>query len=174
MEWTIRSATTADLTAIVSIMEQSARAIAHPNWFVTDDIAYIQSHLTQKGEIWVAQCPTGRVGAFLIVHLPGLSPENLGLPLQLPYAQRMQVAHMESIAVHPDFRGHGLQRRLLQQGEASMRTQRYVHLMATVHPDNRYSLRNFLACGYEVADTVRKYGGLPRHILYKRVVPIDG
>ena len=174
MQWTIRRATATDVADIVSIMEQSARTIAHPHWFVTDDAAYIQSHLTQNGETWVAQSPKESISAFLIVHIPGLSQENLGRTLHFCDAQCMQVAHMESIAVHPDARGQGLQKQLLERAEASMRAQRYMHLMATVHPDNRYSLHNFLQCGYQVVDTVRKYGGLPRHILHKCLAPMGG
>ena len=41
--------------------------------------------------------------------------------------------------------------------------------MATVHPENRFSLENFLLEGYEVKATVRRYGGLLRHVLLKDV-----
>ena len=94
--------------------------MARSDWFVADDSGYIEAHLTQKGEIWVAQCETGRLGAFLIVHLPGSFSDNLGEFLQLCREGWSQVAHMESIAVYPDFRGHSLQRQLLQRAEKSM------------------------------------------------------
>ena len=51
--------------------------------------------------------------------------------------------------------------------EAELAEKGYLHLLSTVHPDNQYSLHNLRSLGYTVAATRKKYGGLPRHILYK-------
>lgn len=80
-----------------------------------------------------------------------------------------RVAHMDSLAVRPRFRGRGLQYQLMASAEQYLMTTSYCHLMGTVHPDNRYSLGNFLKLGYRIVTTTKKYGGLPRHVLYKSI-----
>ena len=50
-----------------------------------------------------------------------------------------RVAHMDSLAVRPGFRGRGLQYQLMASAEQYLMTTSYCHLMGTVHPDNRYS-----------------------------------
>ena len=39
-------------------------------------------------------------------------PHNLGMDINLPPEDLIKVAHIQAMAVHPDHRGNGLQRRL--------------------------------------------------------------
>ena len=70
---------------------------------------------------------------------------------------------MDTAAVHPDFRGRGLQRRLIQEAEQVLEGR---ILMCTIHPDNQYSLKNALSLGYTIQKTVARYGSI-RYILRK-------
>ena len=81
----------------------------------------------------------------------------------------MQVAHMETVAVAAGFTGHGLQRKLLIEGEKAAAAAGYRHFMATVHPDNHYSLSNFQRLGYKKIAEALKYGGLRRWVLEKSI-----
>ncbi|MPN33003.1 hypothetical protein SDC9_180486 [bioreactor metagenome] len=74
---------------------------------------------------------------------------------------------MDSMAVLPAYRGHKIQKQMVAAGENELAALGYRHLFCTVHPDNHYSLSNLLELGYTIIVTIRKYGGLPRHILYK-------
>ena len=62
-------------------------------------------------------------------------------------------------------------RQLMAHGEVYLSATSFWHLMGTVHPDNTYSLNNFLNLGYKVVTTTQKYGSLPRSIMYKRIIP---
>ena len=100
---------------------------------------------------------------------PGLSEENLGRDINLSETDLLKVAHMDSVAVLPQYRGHGLQNKLMQAAEAEARQRGYRYLMCTVHPDNHYSKNNVLKQGYHVIATKEKYGGYTRNILLKEI-----
>ena len=184
----IRRGCQEDVKDIVYVMEEAVRSMERPEWFVSDDETFIREHIEKKGFTMVAERQIGendpeaetaplvpfapftsRIGAFLIVKFPGLSEKNLGHILGMPNEQLLKVAHMESAAVLPSWRGMGLQGRLLKAAEKELLGGPHTRLMATVHPDNRFSLENFLREGYEVKATVRRYGGLLRHVLLKDV-----
>lgn len=193
----IRRGSQEDVKDIVYVMEEAVRSMERPEWFVSDDETFIREHIEKKGFIMVAERQIGeegpeaeaaplvplasfapftpftpftpRIGAFLIVKFPGLSEKNLGRTLDMSEEELLKAAHMESSAVLPSWRGMGLQKRLMEAAEKELLGGPHTLLMATVHPENRFSLENFLREGYEVKATVRRYGGLLRHVLLKDV-----
>lgn len=118
------------------------------------------------------------VGAFLEqrlvgfhgVFFPHVSAENLGLDIGLKELELNRVAHMESVSVHPDFRGNGLHlqmaNRLIDyiQNHTS-----YRYLLETVSPENTGSIKNVLKSGLVIVHLKRKYGGLLRYIFYRNL-----
>ena len=76
-----------------------------------------------------------------------------------------QVAVMDSAVVGSDYRGAGLQGRMLQAAEARIDKEKYYYLMCTIHPDNQFSRQNMESQGYEVKKITQCYGGLDRCIL---------
>lgn len=169
--YVIRRANPEDVKSLVYVMKEASRTVEKAEWFVSDDEAFIREHIEKKGFTLVAvpEEEERRVVGFLIIKFPGLSEENLGRLLEYPEEKLMQVAHMDSAAVLPEARGRKLQSLFLQQAERELAGTQYRYFMATVHPDNRYSLQNLLGCGYRVIKTVRKYGGLLRHLLLKEI-----
>ena len=171
----IRRGCQEDVKDIVYVMEEAVRSMERPEWFVSDNETFIREQIGEddpeaETAPLVPFAPfTSRIGAFLIVKFPGLSEKNLGHILGMPNEQLLKVAHMESAAVLPSWRGMGLQGRLLKAAEKELLGGPHTLLMATVHPENRFSLENFLREGYEVKATVRRYGGLLRHVLLKDV-----
>ena len=134
----------------------------------------------------------GELAAFLIVRHPREAEDNLGQELWKMFVEvsperqgehvainRMpadrstrqellqRTAHMESAAVAPSHRGKGLQRKLLARAEEIEIARGTKYLMATVHPDNSYSLRNLEAAGYQCVLETEKYGGLRRKVMCK-------
>ena len=75
---------------------------------------------------------------------------------------------MDNAAVHPDYRGNGLQRRLVQIAEQSLAEQGSRILLTTVHPENQYSLNNMRSQGYSVQMLLNKFGSR-RYILRKDI-----
>lgn len=100
---------------------------------------------------------------------PGLGEENLGRDLGFSDEDLMKSAHMETVIIAPEYRGHHLQARLMAKAEEDLKSAGYKHLLCTIHPENPYSLNNALSLGYKVEKLVEKYGGLPRNILLKEI-----
>lgn len=75
----------------------------------------------------------------------------------------------DTIFVHPDYRGLGLQRRLFAwQAELAVKLGAK-RIFATVAPQNEYSLNNMLACGFEILDRKLLYGNRDRYIMMRQL-----
>ena len=105
-------------------------------------------------------------GVFALA-FPGFDEENLGRDIGLADDELFFVAHMDIAAVRTSFRGHGIQKMLMQKAEKDASALGFRYLMCTIHPDNAASMKSALSLGYEVALTKKKYGGLIRNILLK-------
>ena len=73
-----------------------------------------------------------------------------------------------ALVVHPDWRGNGLQRRMLEAA-LPLLPESITHLGATVSPANPYSLSNALACGFTIRARREMYGGFDRYLLAKEL-----
>lgn len=171
----IGKAEPADLEEIYQIMRQAAALLENRDWYCIDTKEYIETHIADAklGQVWKAE-EQGQTAAFFLVHYPENPDTNMGHHLGLSPEELDRVAYMDSLAVCPAFRGRGLQFRLMQYGEEQLALTSRCHLMGTVHPDNVYSLNNFLKLGYKIIDTLPMYGSLPRHIMYKHIQPAAG
>ena len=166
MDFRIRRASLNDVDGIMEIMEEARCNTEHPDWFAADDAEFVKGHLADKGFVIVAETQDGRIAGFFLVKEPELK-ENLGTYLGFGEDKLARVAVMDSAAVGSQFRGNGLQGKMLEAAEAFLDKERFSYLMCTIHPDNRYSLRNMRSHGYEVKMKTKCYGGLERYILLK-------
>lgn len=164
----IAYATEADVFEIKDMMDK-ALATAEPGWYVADDMDFIRRHIKKEGYT-LKYVIEGKTAAFLIVRRPGLSQDNLGYCFGTISEEKLNnIRHMESVVVAEDYQGRGLHRKLLQKAEFIEKAQKTECLMATVHPDNIFSLRNFAQEGYECLLETEKYGGLKRKVLFKSI-----
>lgn len=72
-------------------------------------------------------------------------------------------------AVLEEYRGLGLQNKMVSKVEELLRNTKYKKFVATVHPDNKYSLNNMLKNGYKIVMQTKLYGGLDRCIIVKNI-----
>ncbi len=165
----IEYATKTDCMELKAVMEQAVAVLPQKDWYVADDIDFLERHIEEEG--YILKCIVEqKIVAFLVVRYPRLEEDNLGYYLpDITKEQLLRVAHMESIAVLQTFRGHKMQKQLLEMAEQIEESKATTYLMATVHPDNIYSKRNFEQQGYSCLLETKKYGGLKRCILLKKV-----
>ena len=95
--------------------------------------------------------------------------EKLGYDLKFDEEQRKQSAHMEIAMVRKEYRGQGLQRKMMEESEQILKEQGYHYLLGTAHPDNVASVNTFLKLQYEQVMTKEKYGGMKRSIFCKEI-----
>lgn len=175
-KFTIRRAGAEDLDAIVSLMETVKAGMINPDWYVTDQRDWIELHLDRHGLIVIAETEEHTLAGYFIADFPFIRLEesdpkgsdNLGEELGLSEEELRLTVHMDSAGVHPDYRGHHLQDRMLKAVEEALQKRPELYYLSTIHPDNHSSLNTMLRNGYVIIKTKEKYGGLLRHILYKK------
>lgn len=148
---------------ILEVYEQ----LENKDVFVYDDLDWVKAHMEEQGFAVVACDSAGKIAASLIVRYPGEAEDNLGRDIGLESAELFRVVHMETAVVLPEYRGHHLERKLIQYAEELLDTRKYRHLLATVSPVNPASYKSVEACGYRVMVTKEKYVGLMRRVYYK-------
>lgn len=173
---TIQRAKQSDVPAITNMMQEASALLPDPTWYVADDEEFVRCHIKETGFVLNAFW-NGAIAGFLIIRFPEKNEDNLGYSLFEewssqnldPKAELLKTAHMESVVVRPPFRSHHIQRDLITEAVSILKKQNYRHLMATVHPENMASLISFQKNGFQIKTTVKKYGGLSRHILYRSI-----
>lgn len=163
MEIQIREGCLSELEDFIRLNHQVQEGMVQSEWFAIDPDEETRE-LAQAGDLrfWVADADGRMAGVFSLIR-PGLRDFNLGYELELTEAELERVIHMDSAAVHPEFRGHAIQRRLISRAEEELEGK---ILLCTIHPDNRYSLQNMQKLGYTVEKKVARYGSV-RYILRK-------
>lgn len=184
---TIRLAQEADMVRVKELMDRVKQNMEHPDWYITDELPWLLRHVSAEGFTVLAEVKPEdneepgaepRLVAFFTVDLPGVrelsggihNPDqgvNLGIDAGFDAQKRLLVAHMDSVAVDPEFRGHHLQGRLVEEAERELSGRMQKFLMCTIHPDNHASLHSMQRHGYRIIATKEKYGGTLRHILLK-------
>ncbi len=102
-------------------------------------------------------------GMFLLC---GKAKENYAWHIGIPDSQVSLWANMDTIAVHPDYRGNGLETALLGRMEA-LCPKEIQGFCCTVSPDNPYSLQSVKRAGYIPVKRTRMYGDHDRYIFKK-------
>ena len=168
MELTFRRGTLADVERFVQFLNDVKAGMEHKVWFYLDPPEEVWRMMTDGSmELWVAMDGERMAAAFTILH-PGRAFCNYGYDLGLPDEELLQVVHMDTSAVHADYRGMGLQRKMVGIAEEKLSGQGRRILLCTVHPENRYSLKNMCQQGYEIQKCVAKYGS-ERFVLRKDI-----
>lgn len=163
---TLRRCTPAEAPAVFALQNEVRAAMPHPEQFVPDTLENIAVYL--RTGVCIGAWQQGRLGAYLILRLCGQSDENYAAFLGVPQSQWQHWANADSAVVHPDWRGNGLQRAMLEAALPLLPPQ-ITHLGATVSPDNSHSLHNAQAGGFVIRCRREMYGGYDRYLLEKQL-----
>jgi hypothetical protein len=105
--------------------------------------------------------------AFTLMVVNRESMRNLGFYLDYGPEMRRQCVTYDTTFIDPQFKGYGLQRFFITLKDSYARNLGATQALATVSPDNKYSLQNLLACGFTIAAEKPMYGRFQRCILRK-------
>ena len=165
-----KQADVSDAGTIADAMVQIRENLEDKQLYVIDTKEDIQYSLDGIHGFGLLALNEKRLAGYFVFRYPDVNEaDHLSVYSQLDDVQKQCVVYMDSVGVLPEFRGLGIQDRLLKAGEAYLAHTKYSHAFATVSPDNPASLRNFQKNGYKILATAEKYGGLMRHILYKKL-----
>ena len=163
---TLRTAKIEDAEDVHNIMQTVYDLLEDKSLYVCDDLNYVKEQI--KNGLGVVACnKEGKIIASFVIRFPKDALDNLGKDLNLPLSVLDRVVHMETAAVLPEYRGKGLQRRMLAYAENMIDKSKYNIFVATVSPNNPASCKTFEKLGYTNILTKEKYGGLERRIYMK-------
>ena len=162
----VRQCGPADAAAFYALQNEVRAAMPHPEQFVPDTQENITAYLAH--DLCLGVFDGARLGAYFILRYCGQSEHNYAAFLGIPQAEWDHWAKADSAVVHPDWRGNGLQRAMLEAALPLLPPQ-ITHLGATVSPDNSYSLRNAQAGGFVIRCRREMYGGYDRYLLEKQL-----
>ena len=135
MNITIRKGTLADTEAYIRLLREVKDAMENQEWFFLDPPDTVREMMADGSmQLWVAEDGERLVGGFDLL-LPGLEDYSYGYDLNFDEEQLLRVVQMDTAAVHPDYRGLGLQKRLMEQAQQQIPAGSI--LLCTIHPDNQ-------------------------------------
>ena len=105
--------------------------------------------------------------AFRALLKPVIDEEHLGLDIGLEKEELEQVMYQEVSVVHPNYRGHGLQKTMGNYIMNEVDTEKYRYVCATVAPFNIPSMKDKFDQGLQIFALKLKYGGLLRYVFMK-------
>ena len=76
---------------------------------------------------------------------------------------------IDSIMIKEKYRGNKLQIKILNYLYNRAKELKLDGLVATIHPENTYSLNNFINNGYKIINTLHIHGGI-RNIVFKKII----
>ena len=158
--------TRVDAPAVYALQNEVRAAMPHPEQFVPDTLENITAYL--QDDLCIGAWCGSRLGGYLIVRFCGESEHNYAAFMDIPRAEWAHWANADSAVVHADFRGNGLQRKMLEAA-LPLFPERITHIGATVSPENSYSLNNALASGFTIVTRREMYGGYDRYLLAKEL-----
>lgn len=167
----IRRGEPKELAAFCALQDEVRAAMPDPELFMPDTEDELRGMLQNDLclGVWLEQ----RLVAFFILRYCGENEHNYANVLGVPQSEWKYWANADSVAVHPDVRGNGLQQRLLALAE-QWRDPAILAIGSTISPHNPYSLNNALACGYTIAKRCMMYGGHDRYVVQKHLAPLPG
>ncbi len=119
-------------------------------------------------EVW-ALWKEEEIAGFCVAIVHENSDFHLGSRLGWDKERQKKASIADLVIVSPPWRGYGMQRFWLNWMESLCKRAGALEMMATVSPNNPYSLANLQACGYQRMKQVRMYGGKKRYIMVKRI-----
>ena len=165
---TFRKGNVNDTERFVQFLADIRASMDHKEWFYLDPPDYVREMMAlERIELWLAMDDDKIAAIFDILH-PGLDACNYGYDLGFDQKDLLRVINMDNAAVHPDYRGRGLQRKLMEKAEAELRERGSFILLCTIHPDNTFSLNNALSRGFLIQKKLNKYNSV-RYFLRKDI-----
>lgn len=166
----IEEASCKDIDEIVFLKQSIWNEMKNKDWYVISGTnkEFLNDVLKREGMILKAVDGDTIVG-FLIIenHLNADSEiiKKLHLEKDIDFC-----IEMDNAGVKREYRGNKLQEQMLKEAEVKMTSKYKIkYILATVHPDNKASLRSLLSMGYQIQSLEEMYQGKKRYIVYKNI-----
>jgi ribosomal protein S18 acetylase RimI-like enzyme len=155
-----------DMMALEEIIIQN---LSDKEIFRTHSPDYFIDHFKVENSVIGVFADDGLI-AYNVLYFPGANEDNFGTDIGLPSDELNKVVHLETVAVHPAFRGNSLQRKMESVHLRTIQEKGYEHVCCMVSPKNHPSLRNILSHGLVIKALKIKFGWRLRYIMHKNLL----
>ncbi|MEJ2157261.1 MAG: hypothetical protein P8X96_18170 [Desulfobacteraceae bacterium] len=159
------------LPLVMALQEVIVQHLPRPDLLQPFSCEFMKQHMGSRGAVlgvFVAR----RLVAFRNIYYPDPCDKdwNLGLDLGLAEEELTNVANLQMVCVHPDYRGNSLASAMNRVSLGLLRESgTHRHIFATVSPYNIWNLPILLKSGFRIAALKNKYGGKLRYIVYQNL-----
>ena len=94
--------------------------------------------------------------------------DNINLLNNLKYDEKL-VGSCGPIMVNPKYVGNKFQKQMLELLDKYCKSIGKIYIFTKVHPDNIYSINNFVGDGYKFVETYKTSSGEPRSVYFKEI-----
>ena len=161
-----------DLPQIMALQDIILSRLSRNDLLEAFSREFMESHIGANGFI-IGTFVQNELIAFRNVYFPDVKDRewNLGFDIGLEVPEDLeQVANLQMICVHPQFRGNSLGRQMNSHAiEIIRRLRRYSHLCATVSPFNYWNINILLKSGFTIRELKTKYNGKLRYVVYQNL-----
>ncbi len=166
--YTLRFLHTSDVDELCRLQDAVLATLAKPFPIYERDAGFFAKCVTTRGCV-VGALDRDRIVGYATLFLPTPYDTNYGSDLGLPSTQMSSVAHLAGSVTHPQYRGNGLQSRLVAMRDNFAAQTGYHHLCGEVVPNNAISMENHFHNGYVLKGFRFDKFGLPNYILHKNL-----
>ena len=162
--YSVKVLTMQELPEVLALQEVVCDAL--PNKEILQPLSKEEfEYIIEKDGLLIGAYVQERLIAFRAVVAPLIDEEHLGYDIGLTEeADLKRVLYQEISNVHPDYRGHGLQKTLAKIIMEQIDKDKYDYLATTVMPYNIASLKDKFAQGFYVVALKYIYGGKLRYV----------
>ena len=159
------------LPEMMALQSHILSLLSRPDLLASFSHDFMKRHFNRHGFV-LGTIVEGGLVAFRNVYFPDSQDEtwNLGFDLDLNKIERMRVANLQMVCVHPDYRGNSLALKMNRVALDLLREEGgYSHVCATVSPFNHWNIRILINSGFRIAAIKLKYGGKLRFVVYQHL-----
>ena len=161
----LRLCTLKDLLQILKLQELVLNRMPDKDQFVWTTDVEIEESLAE--DYCVGAFHADRLVLFALMIKNRVSIRNLGYALGYDEEKLKKTVTYDTTFVDPDYRGYGLQYLAIGIMDSLAVKIQAAEALATISPENSYSLHNAKIKGFTVAAKKEMYGGYERFILRK-------
>lgn len=122
----------------------------HPNWLGNFDLETLQEIMGRGGKIWMYYDKNEIVCSIMLI-----PADQINLNIMKINCEIIEIGECGPIIVAPKHRGKGLQREMLQVVQNYYLNSNIKYIITTIHPNNNYSINNFVVSGYKFMKTIK-------------------
>lgn len=154
------------LKDIMDLQDLIIHSLVDKEIFRTHSIDYFRDHFQMENSTIGTFTKDGLI-AYSVLYFPGEGEDNFGVDINIPQEELNKVAHLATVAVHPEYRGNSLQSMMQGIHLEVAKGMGYEHACCMISPKNRPSLQNIFSHGLIIKALKVKFGWRLRYIMHK-------